>query len=203
MRVRPPRSTVEVRSPMAGTVVALEDVPDPVFSGNVVGPGLAILPHEPPAPAPYPRAAAEPHGSGRPAGAAGTASAAEPERLPPAGDPDAWDRRVVVVAPCAGRIVSVYPHALMLQLDAERSLLVHLGLDTGQLEGRGFHVAATEGERVTAGHPLLAWSPTAVRSGGRSTLTPVVALQAHEADLVRLVRAGQVVAEGEPVLLWS
>ncbi|MCB7136362.1 PTS sugar transporter subunit IIA [Cellulosimicrobium marinum] len=35
---------VEVRAPLDGTVVALADVPDPVFSGQVVGPGVAVEP---------------------------------------------------------------------------------------------------------------------------------------------------------------
>ena len=33
-----------VRSPVAGVVVALDDVPDPVFSGRIVGPGVAVIP---------------------------------------------------------------------------------------------------------------------------------------------------------------
>ena len=33
-----------VRSPVAGVVVALDDVPDPVFSGRIVGPGVAVMP---------------------------------------------------------------------------------------------------------------------------------------------------------------
>ena len=33
-----------VRSPVTGVVVALDDVPDPVFSGRIVGPGVAVIP---------------------------------------------------------------------------------------------------------------------------------------------------------------
>lgn len=36
--------SVVVRSPLAGSVVPLQDVPDPVFSGAIVGPGLAVDP---------------------------------------------------------------------------------------------------------------------------------------------------------------
>lgn len=36
--------SLDVRAPVAGTVVALEDVPDPVFAGRFVGPGLAVDP---------------------------------------------------------------------------------------------------------------------------------------------------------------
>lgn len=170
MRDRLDRSTLQVVAPMAGTVVDLADVPDPVYSGAVVGPGLAILPDEPTVPA----------GSGLTA-----------------------PTRVVVVAPCPGRLAGVYPHALMVQADHDRSVLVHLGLDTSQLEGEGFDVAASDGDRVERGQPVLAWSPADVRGGGRSTLCPLVALQAQPEDVVLLVEAGDAVAEGQPVLLWS
>ncbi|WP_199423917.1 PTS sugar transporter subunit IIA [Actinotalea solisilvae] len=173
MRDRLDRSTLQVVAPMAGTVVDLADVPDPVYSGAVVGPGLAILPDEPAAPA-------APAGSGLPVVA-----------------------RVVVVAPCPGRVSGVYPHALMIQADHDRSVLVHLGLDTSQLEGQGFDVATADGDRVERGQPVLAWSPADVRGGGRSTLCPLVALQAQPEDVVLLVEAGDAVVEGQPVLLWS
>ncbi len=173
MRAKQDRSTLQVVAPLAGTVVALADVPDPVFSGAVVGPGLAILPDEP-----YPDGTA---------GMPGLPAAA----------------RVVVVAPCPGRVSGVYPHALMVQADHDRSVLVHLGLDTAQLEGEGFDVAAADGDRVERGQPVLAWSPAEVRGGGRSTLCPLVALQADPDDVVLLVEPGDAVAEGQPVLLWS
>ena len=37
--------SLTVRAPAAGRVVALDDVPDPVFSGRLIGPGLAIDPN--------------------------------------------------------------------------------------------------------------------------------------------------------------
>lgn len=166
MTGRPMRPTVELTAPLAGTVVALEDVPDPVFSGTGVGPGLAILPREPDVST----------------GATG---------------------RVVVVAPCAGRVRSLYPHAVMIGLDADRAVLVHLGVDTGQLEGAGFDVATAEGDRVTAGQPLIGWSPEGVRAGGRSTLCPVVALQGSPEDVLQVVAPGEQVEEGQALLLWS
>lgn len=152
---------------MAGTVVDLADVPDPVFSNSVVGHGLAIYPDE----------------IGERDGESST--------------------RVIVAAPCAGRLTGVYPHALMVRLDPERAVLIHLGLDTAQLEGVGFDLAGCEGQRVEAGQVLIAWSPRDVRLGGRSTLSPVIALQAHADDVLTLVAPGDRVVEGQPLLLWS
>ena len=36
--------SLTVQSPVSGVVVALSDVPDPVFSGRIVGPGVAVIP---------------------------------------------------------------------------------------------------------------------------------------------------------------
>lgn len=164
MRSRQARLTTDVVAPLAGTVVALGDVPDPVFADAVVGPGIAIEPDSP------------------------------EEHLGVV--------RVVVVAPCAGRMLSVYPHAVVIELDAERAVLVHLGVDTEDLASACFDVAVEEGQEVSAGQPLLAWSPECVRAAGRSAVCPVVALQAEEDELVPLVHPGDRVAEGQVLLTW-
>lgn len=167
MRAGSDRSTTQLVAPMAGTVVDLTEVPDPVFSSSDVGRGLAIYPDE----------------------------VAEHDGGPTS--------RMIVAAPCAGRLTGVYPHALMVRLDPERAVLIHLGLDTAQLDGAGFSLAACEGQRVEAGQALVAWSPREIRLGGRSTLSPVIALQAHAGDVLTLVAPGDRVVEGQPLLLWS
>lgn len=153
----------QVVAPLSGTVVALSDVPDPVFADEMIGPGVAILPDEPP----------------------------EDEAV-----------RIVVVAPCAGRMVSVYPHAIVIAVDAERAVLVHLGVDTEDLASACFDVAVEEGEDVVEGQPLLGWSPECVRIRDRSVLCPVVALQAEPDDVSLLVGPGDQVTEGQALLQW-
>ena len=110
--------------------------------------------------------------------------------------------RVVVVAPVAGRMLSVYPHAVVIAVDADRAVLVHLGVDTEDLVTACFDVAVVEGQEVVAGQPLLAWSPECVREAGRSAVCPVVALQAEDDDLVPAVAPGERVLEGQRLLAW-
>lgn len=119
-------------------------------------------------------------------------------------EPDGADGalRVVVVAPCAGRLLSVYPHAVVIGVDADRAVLVHLGVDTEDLAPACYDVAVEEGATVEPGQPLLAWSPECVRVAGRSTLCPVVALQAGEADVRLAVSPGDRVGEGQMLLTW-
>ncbi|MFT0848027.1 N-acetylglucosamine-specific PTS transporter subunit IIBC [Actinomycetaceae bacterium L2_0104] len=62
-----------------------------------------------------------------------------------------------VVAPGDGEVILTFPtgHAVGIRLESGIELLIHIGIDTVQLEGRGFHVHVTKGERVTRGTPLV------------------------------------------------
>jgi PTS system glucose-specific IIA component len=120
-----------VLAPVDGTIMALADVPDPVFAGQIVGSGVAV----------------------------------DPDRVP-----------TTVVAPVAGRLLKLHPHAFVLLTPGGTGLLVHLGIDTVQLNGEGFAVLATEGEDVAAGAPIVRWDPAAVEAGGRSPVVPVVVM---------------------------
>lgn len=152
---------MRVLAPVSGAVVAMADVPDPVFAGSIVGPGLAIDP-----------------------------------------DRDAADEQRVV-APVAGRLAKLHPHAFVVQVDETRAVLVHLGLDTVQLAGEGFTLHASEGDEVEAGQQVVSWRPSAVAAGGRSPVCPVVALQAEASAVRGLVEPGGHVDVGVPLLEWD
>lgn len=105
------------------------------------------------------------------------------------------------VAPISGQIATLHPHAFVV-VDAEgRGVLVHLGVDTVELKGEGFELAAARGEDVQAGQPLVRWNPAAVEGGGRSPLCPVVALDASPDQLTDVVTAGPV-REGDALFSW-
>jgi PTS system N-acetylglucosamine-specific IIA component len=146
---------VHVTAPLAGTAVGLADVPDPVFSTAMVGPGLAI----------------------------------DPDRVPG-----------TVVAPVSGTLVKLKPHALVVVADGGRGVLVHLGIDTVNLDGEGFTLLATEGDAVEVGQPIVVWNPAHVEARGLSPVCPVVALDAA-ADLVKDLASGPV-DTGEPLFIW-
>lgn len=106
-------------------------------------------------------------------------------------------------APVEGRLVTVFAHAFAVEPAPGLTVLVHLGIDTVRLEGEGFALYATEGDHVTAGEPVLGWSPRTVEGRGLATLSPVVALQADDAAVEVLAEPGTHVRAGEPLLAWS
>jgi PTS system glucose-specific IIA component len=147
---------VHVSAPFAGTAIGLSDVPDPVFSTAMVGPGIAI----------------------------------DPERAP-----------VTVVAPIAGTLAKLKPHALVIVTADGRGVLVHLGIDTVHLDGEGFTLLAAEGDVVDAGQPIISWNPADVEARGLSPVCPVVALDAAEGSIENLAQGP--VDPGAPLFVWN
>ncbi|WP_143222414.1 PTS sugar transporter subunit IIA, partial [Actinomyces denticolens] len=107
----------------------------------------------------------------------------------------------VVLAPIPGRVSKIHPHAFVITADDSRSVLVHLGLDTVGLEGRGFTVHREEGAEVRAGDPIITWSPARVERDGFNPVVPIVALDADQTDLA-LAAPGTAVAPGDALITW-
>lgn len=106
------------------------------------------------------------------------------------------------VAPIAGRVTTLHPHAFVVVGAEGRGVLVHLGIDTVQLQGEGFELLVGRGDEVDAGTPLVRWDPAAVEHGGRSPLCPVVALDASAASLAGVRSAGSV-TKGDSLFTWG
>ena len=122
-------TTVEVVAPIAGTVIDITDVPDPVLSKKSVGDGFGI----------------------------GT---------PPGG---------TVVAPVTGTVIMVAKtlHAVGFKTESGLQFLVHLGIDTVELEGKPFTLTITKGDEVKAGQDIGVMNVEAIQAAGKDTTTVV------------------------------
>ncbi|MBB2909741.1 PTS system N-acetylglucosamine-specific IIA component [Streptosporangium becharense] len=122
-------------------------------------------------------------------GLVGPGMAIEPDRAPGR-----------ALSPITGTIVKLHPHAFVVVDDDGRGVLVHLGIDTVQLRGEGFELLAAEGDRVSAGQPVVAWDPALVEAGGRSPVCPVVALDAPAGAVTGLAEGS--VDAGSELFEW-
>ena len=84
--------------------------------------------------------------------------------------------RQVAAAPVSGVLVKLHPHAYVVVDDTGQGVLVHLGIDTVHMQGKGFALLGEEGSRVESGQPIVSWDPTEVEAAGRSAVSAVVAL---------------------------
>jgi PTS system N-acetylglucosamine-specific IIC component len=106
-----------------------------------------------------------------------------------------------VVAPIAGTLVKIFNtnHAFCLETDNGVEIVVHMGLDTVALEGKGFTRLAEEGATVVAGQPVLEMDLEFLNANARSMVSPVVVSNSDDFAGLTLLARGQVVA-GETLL---
>lgn len=145
-----------VLAPCSGVVLPVTECVDPVFAGQIVGPGVVI---DPP------------------------------------------DGEATVVSPITGTVVKVHPHAFVVA-GGEVAVLVHLGINTVRLEGHGFGVHVEQGASVSAGDPVVTWSPAdlpqEVDGQEISRQVPVIVLDVP-ADSLDLSALPDRVASGDPL----
>jgi len=81
-----------------------------------------------------------------------------------------------VVSPAAGTIVKIFNtnHAFCLETAKGAEIVVHMGIDTVALDGKGFTRLVEEGAEVTAGQPVLELDLDFLNANARSMISPVV-----------------------------
>jgi phosphocarrier protein FPr/phosphocarrier protein len=120
---------LKLLAPFDGWCTPLEEVPDPVFAGRMLGDGLAIDP---------------------------TSGA--------------------LIAPCDGEVITLPDsgHAVSVRSPQGIDVLIHVGIDTVQLGGRGFEARVKPGSKVSAGDVLIRFDMDIVARGAKSLMTPIV-----------------------------
>ena len=103
------------------------------------------------------------------------------------------------IAPVSGTLVKLFEggHAFGIETDGGVELIVHVGLDTIEMQGAGFEKLATEGDRVEAGQPIVRFDLEEIKGSGYDPVTPVVVTNPEDHP-VSNVRSGEVRA-GEPL----
>jgi phosphoenolpyruvate-protein phosphotransferase len=144
-------SILQILAPFDGWCSVLDEVPDPVFSGRMLGDGLAV----------------DPTGG-------------------------------ILLAPCAGEIITLpaSAHAVSIRTPEGIDVLLHVGIDTVQLGGRGFEARVRPGAMVRAGDELIRFDLDVVARGAKSLMTPIV-VTSMDGLTLRQRRAPGPVSAGE------
>lgn len=149
-----PSKPLELLAPLSGVLLALDQVPDPVFASRMIGDGLCI-------------------------------------------DPTSQ----TLCAPLAGVVSNIQDtgHAVSITDDNGVQVLMHIGLDTVNLAGKGFTRLVEEGQRVEAGEPLIEFDADYVALNARSLLTLMLVVSGEPFTQL----ANGVVESGQPLLALS
>lgn len=83
-------------------------------------------------------------------------------------------------------------HAIGIIADDDANILIHVGLDTVQLNGRGFDVKVEEGAKIKKGDLLMTFDLSAIKKSGYNAATPVVVCNSDEFQSVEVTAQGNV-----------
>ena len=106
----------------------------------------------------------------------------------------------VVVAPFSGTVEVAFPtgHAYGLARDNGRELLIHIGMDTVELQGKGFTARVKQGDRVRQGDVLAEVDVAYVKRQGKPLVSPVVFTDGEE---IRVLKKNVDVTRGDSGLI--
>lgn len=102
----------------------------------------------------------------------------------------------VVVAPEDGEVCFVFDtkHAIGFMTESGISMLIHVGIDTVNLNGEGFEVLVENGQKVKKGDPMLKLDLEYLKQNAPSIATPVICTELEDNQRIRLVREGAILA---------
>lgn len=92
-----------------------------------------------------------------------------------------------VVAPFSGEVMVCFPtgHAYGLKSNDGKEILIHIGMDTVELDGKGFDVKVQVGQKIKQGDVLVNVDIDYVKSQGKSLVTPIVFTDGRKVELLQ------------------
>jgi len=106
-----------------------------------------------------------------------------------------------VVSPINGTVMTVFPtkHAIGLKSDTGVEILIHVGLDTVNLNGDHFKAHVKDGSKIKVGDALLQFDIPKIQAAGYDVTTPVVVTNSGDYPNLEILVQGQAPEEA-PVM---
>lgn len=100
----------------------------------------------------------------------------------------------VLHAPADGKVVMTFPtgHAIGMKTSDGAEILMHIGMDTVNLQGHGFETLVAKGDEVKAGDELVKFDIDAIHAKGYVVTTPIVVTNSKDYEKITVVSQGNV-----------
>ena len=99
-----------------------------------------------------------------------------------------------IVAPCDGEVMNIFDtgHAVCIATEAGAELLIHIGIDTVSMDGKGFVKKVADGAKIRKGDVLIEADLDAIKAAGHPTTTMMILTNADDFSKVEKTAAGTV-----------
>lgn len=104
-----------------------------------------------------------------------------------------------ITAPADAEVKILFPtkHAIGLVTEDGTELLIHIGMNTVELEGNHFTAYINQGDKVKAGQKLISFDTEAIRAEGYSLLTPVIVTNSNDYSDIQTTQSKEVTAQDD------
>ena len=99
-----------------------------------------------------------------------------------------------IVAPCDGEVMNIFEtgYAVCIATEAGAELLIHIGIDTVSMDGKGFVKKVADGAKVRKGDVLIEADLDAIKAAGHPATTMMILTNADDFSKVEKTAAGTV-----------
>jgi len=107
-----------------------------------------------------------------------------------------------LVSPVNGRVTVFFPtkHAIGILSDEGVEILMHIGMDTVNLEGKGFEGYVSQGDKVKVGDKLISFDIDMIKKAGYVTETPVIITNSDSYQVEELEQLPRAVERGSQLM---
>ncbi|MFC2948729.1 PTS sugar transporter subunit IIA [Virgibacillus sediminis] len=108
-----------------------------------------------------------------------------------------------LVSPVDGKIIQLFPtkHAIGIEAENGAEILLHIGLETVNLNGEGFTAHVEEGKKVKQGDHLLSFDLDVIREKAQGTIIPIIITNTDDMSSIEPIDVKQATAGRDEILV--